>query len=78
MKRHIKYNNTVSIKLAWLEKAQKRKSLRLYETQIIPYNNFVQSIVANILKMLKDQTLQNYCSHIDIKTSPFTYVQFNN
>jgi len=35
MKRHIKYNNAVSFKLAWVGESTKRgKSLRLYEIQI--------------------------------------------
>lgn len=48
MKHHIKYNNTVSIKLAWLVKAQQEERVHLYEIEIIPNINFVQSIVANI------------------------------
>lgn len=49
MKRHIKYNNAVSFKLAWAGESTKRgKSLRLYEIQIIRNISFVQSRVANI------------------------------
>jgi len=48
MKRHIKYNNAVSFKLAWVGESTKRgKSLRLYEIQIRDIS-FVQSRVANI------------------------------
>ncbi len=30
MKRHIKYNNTVSIKMAWLVKAQKEERVYIF------------------------------------------------